>query len=248
VLSHSAYFDASGHPDDSESLFVAGYVSTVEKWLKFEADWGELLSEFGIKPPFHMKEFAPGIEQYASWKDDKVRRKDFVHRMVRLIKRRTHKSFACGVSVNGLAKMRENYVLDKPELYLPYSWCTMHALMRLHVWMEKNAKHGRLEIVLEAGDKHQGTLVEACYRLFKFYPVVRKKDDCTPFQICDFLAWEQSRLRRDFIAGKSPQMRGSLLELYRQVPNADSWHYADKDVIRFICESEEFKRKHENKN
>src|SRR5262245_61473559 len=190
MLSHSAYFDASGHPDDSESLFVAGYVSTVAKWIKFESDWNALLREYDIKPPFHMKEFAPGVKQYASWKHDKQRRAQFIGKAIRLIKRRTHKSFSCGVSIPALAEMRDKYLLKDPELYLPYPWCALHALMRLYVWMEKNANHGRIEIILEAGDKHQGLLVETCYQRFKFYPVIRTKDECTAFQICDLLAWE----------------------------------------------------------
>src|SRR6266852_3977900 len=79
---YGAYFDASGHPDDSESLFVSGFVSTGEKWLKFEQEWNSLLSGYGIVAPFHMKEFAPGVGQYASWKDDKHRRAELLEKAI----------------------------------------------------------------------------------------------------------------------------------------------------------------------
>jgi len=39
----TAYFDASGSPDEGKALVVAGYVSTGEQWLEFDREWQSLL-------------------------------------------------------------------------------------------------------------------------------------------------------------------------------------------------------------
>ena len=101
MKSYSAYFDASGHPDQGGSLFVSGYVSTEEKWIEFEAQWGALLRKYGITAPFHMKDFAPGVKQYASLKKHPAERDRFLQEAIRIIKRHVHKSISTGVSVSG---------------------------------------------------------------------------------------------------------------------------------------------------
>ena len=92
----TAYFDASGSPAGTSVLFVSGFVASTDKWLRFEAEWAALLDEFNIKGSFHMREFAPGVGQYASWKNDLDKRIEFLGSAIRMIKRRTNKSFSSG--------------------------------------------------------------------------------------------------------------------------------------------------------
>jgi hypothetical protein len=42
-----AYFDASGHPADTDVVSIGGLVSTAEKWFAFSAQWRECLEAFG---------------------------------------------------------------------------------------------------------------------------------------------------------------------------------------------------------
>jgi len=54
---YNTYFDVSGTRLDSDIISVAGFVSDVQQWLKFEEEWREVLGEFGV-PYLHMRKFA----------------------------------------------------------------------------------------------------------------------------------------------------------------------------------------------
>lgn len=78
---YTAYFDASGHPDDTEVMYVAGFVASERKWLKWETTWLALVDDFGIVPPFHCTEFEARKGEYADWSVE--RREEFRLKAVR---------------------------------------------------------------------------------------------------------------------------------------------------------------------
>jgi len=53
----SSYSDAIGTVNSEHALVVSGFVSTTEKWMRFEKCWTQILKLFDV-PYFHMKEFA----------------------------------------------------------------------------------------------------------------------------------------------------------------------------------------------
>jgi len=53
----TAYFDASGSPDDIAAVSVAGLISTAEKWVSFTDEWEQCLEAFDVSS-LHMKHFA----------------------------------------------------------------------------------------------------------------------------------------------------------------------------------------------
>ena len=46
----------SGSDAGNEYYIVAGFVSTLEEWDRFDSDWKAVLREFGV-PAFHAHEF-----------------------------------------------------------------------------------------------------------------------------------------------------------------------------------------------
>jgi hypothetical protein len=79
VSIYSSFFDAAGSQDDGKAaIFVSGFISTRPRWDRFERSWLALLQAFGVKPPFHMSDFAYGHRQYASWRNDKDKRQKFL--------------------------------------------------------------------------------------------------------------------------------------------------------------------------
>ena len=106
----TAYFDASGHPDAKVGAFLSsGFVSTDEKWLRFEEGWLALLDEYGISNPFHMAEFASGVGQYRSWAHDTAHRSEFYAKATRLLKRWTNKGFSQGIYLPDFDRMHREY-------------------------------------------------------------------------------------------------------------------------------------------
>src|SRR2546429_1238415 len=65
ITGYSAYFDASGHPSRGKVLTVAGFVSTVEKWARFDLQWNTILGSENIKV-FRMTDFVSSQGEFAT--------------------------------------------------------------------------------------------------------------------------------------------------------------------------------------
>lgn len=236
LVAFTAYFDASGHPDNAPTLFVSGLVASVEKWLRFEDEWNCLLVRYNITPPFHMKEFAPGTKQYRSWLGDLARRQRFLTEAIGLIKRRTQKSFSSGVLLNELRKARETYVTPENWRY-PFVLCGTMVIVRVAEWMYRQGIHAKdIAFVFEDGDKHKGRLLDALDKKeFKATIAFRPKTDCPPLQAADLIAWEHNRLVTNATVRGVRKLRGSLRALVRQIPHDNSWGLHDRKSILAHC-------------
>ncbi len=245
----SVYFDASGHSDSTSVLYVSGFVSTVEKWNKFDDCWSELLARHGIKGFFHMKDFTSGVGQYSSWKDDKLKRKQFLAEAIKIIKVYTHKSFSAGVIVEDLKTVSRLYKIPK-YASLPYPLCASYAIGNVVQWMHKSLRKRKasgndtIQYFFEDGDKHKGELIKAFeIRGHRPFPVFLSKEDCSPFQAADLLAWEHRRRISRGIEDDVWKERESLVAITRQLPGGDDWTIADEKAMVTGCNKLGFPRR-----
>src|SRR6266705_640883 len=96
---YAGFFDASGKKRDPV-LYVSGFISTEEKWLRFEKQWKALLRQFGIKGMFHTSDYVRGAgEDYRQFLNDDVRRIAFETKAVTIIKHNTLKPFSYGIMI-----------------------------------------------------------------------------------------------------------------------------------------------------
>ena len=233
------YADASGAPADSSVLFVSGFVSSVEKWQKFEVEWNALLMRYGIEPPFHMKEFAPGVGQYKHWRHDKARRQSFLTDAIALLKKRTNKSFSVGVLLKDLAEMNELYDVPESHRY-PYPICAMVLVRQVADWVvrrhRKGHQGGRITLVFEDGDAHQGIFLGQMRKQGPGRPLFLTKDDCLPLQAADFVAWQHARAAK-VVTGTAKW--GDALNVFntltKRIPNDGSWEIIEKDRMLETC-------------
>jgi hypothetical protein len=204
---YTAYFDASGHPDDSEVMYVAGFVASEEKWQRWETVWLALLEEFGIQPPFHCTEFEARKEGYADWSDK--RREDFRLKAVRtFIPPRLNKAISYGIRLTDLRRIHSEFEFPphlRPE---PYPWCGTKVVELVMAWASRRWAAGdvgptdRYAFVFEHGDKHRG-LLEKALDHYGLLPIFMKKGDVVAFQACDFLAWQH----RNWLTKRDPTRR-----------------------------------------
>ena len=247
VTAYTIYCDASGQPSEGDAIFVSGYGSTADNWLRFEERWNVLLRQYHIQPPFHMNEFAPGAGQYASWKGDKEARKKFFEKAIKVIKTNINKSFSVGVSVNDLKRMQTEYeVGDGIDNDTPYTFCAVLIYHQVKAWW-KNLRGNPLdsiEFFFEQGDKDQNRFLNRLRGLYPTIedPIFRKKDRCVPFQASDMLAWEH---HRHALYGKL-RSRGSYAELRKQIPHDRSWMYYDWAQLLRLCEKGRFPKRPES--
>ncbi|HXX17022.1 MAG TPA: hypothetical protein VEJ47_19125 [Candidatus Eremiobacteraceae bacterium] len=90
----SAYFDASGHPNNTSVLAVAGFIADADQWIEFDRNWKEVLNrpDFGISS-LHMKDFCHSTGEFAAWRNDEQRRRAFLSALIEIIKIRVRHSF-----------------------------------------------------------------------------------------------------------------------------------------------------------
>ena len=79
------------------TVVVAGFIAPIDQWLKFEQA-GKNVSLSSALTSLHMKHFAHSRGEYSKWKDDEKKRQAFLGKLIKIIKRRTARSFASAVS------------------------------------------------------------------------------------------------------------------------------------------------------
>src|SRR5438132_2126509 len=88
LLMLKGYFDESISPqrEDVSRLFVlGGYMSDLNRWDRFEADWKPMLDEAGIKE-FHMADFENDEGEFKGWKvNHPDKRLALIKRVIELI-------------------------------------------------------------------------------------------------------------------------------------------------------------------
>ena len=92
----AGYFDESGTHDSAVITSVAGFVSTPERWQRFDEEWKRVLDHWGLEY-FHMKECAHYTANFAQFKTNELGRKQLLWCLAFLICR--HCLYGCAVSV-----------------------------------------------------------------------------------------------------------------------------------------------------
>ena len=88
----TAYLDESGTHDGARAVAIGCYVASLDRWERFSGQWLDVLRDEGIEPPFHMVDFSHGVDRYAPWRDDVVKRARVIARPAVSLRR----FYACG--------------------------------------------------------------------------------------------------------------------------------------------------------
>ena len=240
-----AYYDAAGSEDDGGgALTVVGLLSTEKKWLRFEQDWNRVLRDFGV-PYFHMKEFAPSTGPFEKWKDDPHRRADFLLKLIAVTKRRTNKTFVSVVELAGYNEANLEYRL-KESFGGAYGLACYTCLRQVDTFLERRYPHNMVLHIPEKGDRGQGPFLMLIGKEQTRGEVTpkRKGESVTglpvsPFQACDFIAWEVRRNVIDNLGDRATEVRRSLAEIVRQLPGTERHARWTCDRIVNLCRQSE---------
>lgn len=173
----TSYFGASGgaeHP----IVIVAGYLSTVGRWERFDTDWRKVLNrrEFNV-PYFHMKEFAHSTTAFRDWKGDERRRRRFINALISVIIRHCKAGFACAIESEVWDRMNTTYPLT--ELFgCAYALAGRDCVNKTHHWAENIHHYQRNEVrcVFEDGDKGKTDLLRVIGEAHKPLPIFESGD------------------------------------------------------------------------
>ncbi len=183
---YSAYFDESGHPDDSNHLIVAGGLASVEQWVHFEREWREVLAPFGTSI-FHAVDF-----EYRTPPFDKITKQQaqaVLERLAGIICRRMERIVSFTVRMDHYRIMNSKYVFAECYGY-PYPVAARSCIAGVEVWARKHSiPMEKMLFFFEDGAKHKGQLEWIAERDRLSIPVFRKKSELVPLQVGDFIAW-----------------------------------------------------------
>jgi hypothetical protein len=131
VAMFTVYFDASGHPDRLDVLSVAGFIADAAQWKEFERNWQEILnrSDFQVSS-LHMRDFCHSTGEFASWKGDEQRRRNFLTALIGTIKARVRHSFAHSMYIPDYREVDKQYKLSETIAPLPLRFITRRVLLR----------------------------------------------------------------------------------------------------------------------
>lgn len=250
----TAYFDASGHPNDPKggTMFVSGFVASATGWLKFEREWLALLDEYGIANPFHMTEFIACSGQFATWKGNESRQSEFYGRALKAIQRRTNKAFSQGIILNDFRRLVDSYEI--PEAYAsasvlsaPIAYCGVGVLVQLARWAaraKQRGLQGPVEVVFDRGDKHRGLLAAAVRELFNIELAFKDKSEAVPIQAADILAWEHARMCGAVMDKDVKKLRmSSWPDVQRLFPGSDEWAYLNAKKLAALFDADGLRQK-----
>jgi hypothetical protein len=190
---YAAYWDASGKPG-SKVMAMAGFVSRVSKWDRFENEWAKLLPD-GI-PSFHMTDFASSRKGWESWKGQSEARWKLFASLVDCIKRNTNKGFGISLQMSDYVASDRKYELSE-AIAGPYSLLGCACLSKLRKWADRhNVDHTKIRCVFEDGDEGIGALIHRA-RFDGFNAISQSKKDIRAFDSCDLAAWRTKALMDD---------------------------------------------------
>ncbi len=104
------YFDESKREPDGKIFALAGYVGHVTGWRRQCREWNNILRDYG-KSDLHMKELAGCTKQFADFKDNEPKRREFLGKLVRtLYKEPRFVAVGCSVNTEDFANLPDEKV------------------------------------------------------------------------------------------------------------------------------------------
>lgn len=150
------YLDESGGSDPNTPVAVVAGILITREWFEaFETSWDNLLSDFGISPPLHMKEF--GRNGRLGSLPSCCKRELFC-RVAHLINSHHTKTISASISN---AEYETLIPLAARNKFSVYGMCFILAAFLSHELAEVNAYTDRIPFILDTGNSNKSHVIEA---------------------------------------------------------------------------------------
>ena len=217
-----AYFDDSGTHQGSPAISVAGYMSTPDRWKRFESEWRETLDAYGVEF-FHMTDFASGMQQFKDW--PRAKREPRLNKLISISNRNVLFSTASVVPA-------EVYDASLRHLSHPYDIAARQCLVMALGYARQAKLAGTISFVFESGTRGAHNFLAAYQAIHEKYRArldlgplsFADKKKCLPLQAADILAYE---LHKEIPRHRGTDLRPSrtrILDLLKRSPH--EWRFA----------------------
>lgn len=210
----TAYFDESGSSHTDKVFVVAGYVSSVNNWEKFEKRWTELLRQYEISK-LHRSELENFQGEFKTWNPEKRAR--FLRSAHAIIKAYTYVGIGSAILKDHFAHGENKILLEK--VGGPYTWCIHECLVAIRYWRENRSNRTPIRCVFEKGLSGKsnleftlGSLLRECHIDGWSF----ESKNCIPLQAADVVAYEFYKFNHNqLIEGGKRPIRKSAHDLFR---------------------------------
>jgi len=200
AFTFNGYFDESGEESNNPRvLSFAGYIASVQTWEFFEANWKAALDAFRVKY-FHMREFCHSVDEFKGWKDDEIRRREFIQSLTKVVA-------TSGADLSGICAVVEMADLKRfnashSQDLEAYSFCMSRCFVEMVNWLW--GKADGVNAVCDKIDRPYGRIDKA-FQYLASDPIYKSASDAIvmapipksqsfktviPLQLADFAAWE----------------------------------------------------------
>jgi len=246
----SAHFDeAETHADKVHRIMtVSGFVSSVDKWKRFERDWPAILDKHGLPEGtlFHMKEFARNNGVYKIFKDNSSKKAALISDLLKCAHVNTRKSFSVSVVLRDYEAVDAKYEFHELHGY-PYPFCGIVCVDAMMKWKIKNKIDGPVETFFESGATHWGQLETLVQKSHGFTPIKKLKQEMVQFQCADLIAWKNRRaleLTKEKGHTRDEEILDSIFRSQKEVDKIPQFSGVyDKQGLLKICEQNKIKRR-----
>lgn len=205
----TAYFDAAGAVARGGVMSIAGFVSDVRKWKRFEIEWKGILDRETVRC-FHMTEFVSKKGEFKDWAGQSERSGKFIADLIACTRRNINKAFGGAIVLADYEAINRKYKLREFGGY-PYSLCGHYCVELLQKWRRKNGNPS-VVVMFENGDLHRGDLMRLC-ESEGVAPLFPSKEEAVPCQAADLFAW---RTRDAFEAALGPGLTFEKVALLKE--------------------------------
>lgn len=183
---YSAYFDDSGHPDDSLYVIVAGCIADVTQWVHFEREWLEALAPFNTKV-FHAVDLEQGNRPFERL--TQKQQTELLVLLVGIITRRIEKTFAHIVPMSIFNALNDQFVFAE-SVGFPFPFAARNCMADVEQWARYySLDSSSIKYYFEDGSKHRGQLLWMVERDYLPTPLFPKKQEAVPLQAGDLIGW-----------------------------------------------------------
>jgi hypothetical protein len=246
MVTWHCYHDTSGTQLDKRVIVTVGIVASVEKWIRFDRAWKKTLSDFNVTE-FHTKDFAHFKKEYASWRHQERKRREFLGRLLHALKQGINKVFISSVLLDDYKEVNALYLLDE-QFGGAYSIAQAASIGRVTAWLiKKKPANDRVQHFIEEGDTGQHEFMKRMDEIAFEAKSLPKLDPTTgasrlAFQAADFIAYEHRRVYNEYRErGQLQNVRAPILLMRNTLP-FEARVLEKTELIRLCTDTETRKR------
>jgi hypothetical protein len=210
-------------------MTMAGMLSTVTRWDRFQEEWPVFLKRHGVSI-LHMTDFVSSKGEFREWagKENSVRRKRFIEKAVACVKKHAKRGFVSTLPLADFDEANAKYCVEE-NMGAPLTICGMGIIRQVALWaLDHRVNPKQIIYFMEDGDEDKKNFIAKArsYDL-NVQPLTRK--ECCVFQASDMAAWKFNNSMRNAI-----NKRGGFAEIDGSLEPMRPIFHDDKAVDRRI--------------